>query len=159
MYAQGSAVTYALTGFKQVTTLGVEDKCAITMFLSVTNDGTLLPIQVIYKGLSSVSTPSEHSPSYAEAIAAGFLFEYSKTTTYWSTQATMCNFVNHILAPYLESQKEELGMPSNQYSIWLIDCWSVHRLEEFLSWMWTTPTIIVIFVPAGCTGLFQPCDV
>lgn len=27
-------------------------------------------------------------------------------------------------------------------------------------WMWKThSTIIIIFVPAGCTGLFQPCDV
>ena len=27
-------------------------------------------------------------------------------------------------------------------------------------WMWKTlSTIIIIFVPAGCTALFQPCDV
>jgi hypothetical protein len=160
MYAQGSTVTYAPTGTKQVTTLGAEDKQAITMFLSVTNDRTLLPIQVIYKGLSLISTPSEDSPSYAEAMAAGFLFEYSKTKTYWSTQETMCNFVNRILAPYLKSQKEKLGLLPDQCSIWLIDCWLVHRSKEFLNWMWTThPTIIIIFVPAGCTGLFQPCNV
>ena len=159
-YAPGSSVTYAPKGSKQVTTLGAEDKRAITMFLSVSNDGTLLPIQTIYKGLSSVSTPSDKAPSYAEAIAAGFLFEYSNTKTYWSTQATMQSFVNCILVPYLDAQKEKLGLPLDQCSIWLIDCWSVHRSEEFLNWMWDThPYIIVIFVPAGCTGLFQPCDV
>jgi hypothetical protein len=160
MYAQGSSVTYAPTGSKQVPTLGAEDKRAITMFLSVTNDGVMLPIQTIYKGLLSVSTPSTNSPSYPEAVSAGFLFEYSKTKTYWSTQETMRNFVNRILAPYFDSQKAKLGLPPDQCSIWLIDCWSVHRSEEFLVWMWKThSTIIIIFVPAGCTGLFQPCDV
>jgi hypothetical protein len=160
MYAQGSNVTYAPTGSKQVPTLGAEDKRAITMFLSVTNDGVMLPIQTIYKGLSSVSMPSTDSPSYAEAVLVGFLFEYSKTKTYWSTQETMRNFVNCILAPYFDSQKEKLGLPPDQCSIWLIDCWSVHRSEEFLVWMWKMhSTIIVIFVPAGCTGLLQSCDV
>jgi hypothetical protein len=160
MYAQGSSVTYAPTGSKQVPTLGAEDKRAITMFLSVTNNGVMLPIQTIYKGLSSVSTPSTNSPSYPEAVSTGFLFEYSKTKTYWSTQETMRNFVNCILAPYFDSQKAKLGLPPDQCSIWLIDCWSVHRSEEFLVWMWKThSTIIIIFVPAGCTGLFQPCDV
>jgi hypothetical protein len=159
-YAPGSSVTYAPTGSLQVSTLGAEDKRAITMLLSVSNDGTLLPIQTIYKGLSSASTPSKNSPSHTEASDAGFLFEYSNMKTYWSTQATMQNFVNKILVPYPTSQKEKLGLPSDQCSIWLIDCWSVHRSDEFLSWMWNTrPFIIVIFVPAGCTGLFQPCDV
>jgi hypothetical protein len=84
--AQGSSITYAPTGSKQITMLGVEDKWAITMFLSVTNDETLLPMKIIYKGLSSVSTPSADSPSYAEAAVASFVFEYSNTKTYWSTQ-------------------------------------------------------------------------
>jgi hypothetical protein len=84
--AQGSSITYAPTGSKQITMLGVEDKRAITMFLSVTNDETLLPMKIIYKGLSSVSTPSVDSPSYAEAAVASFVFEYSNMKTYWSTQ-------------------------------------------------------------------------
>jgi hypothetical protein len=98
-YAQGSNVTYAPIGSKQVSTLRVEDKWAITMFLSISNNGTLLLIQTIYKGLSAASTPSWNSPLHAEAIAAGFLFEYSNTKTYWLTQATMQNFINCILVP------------------------------------------------------------
>jgi hypothetical protein len=83
----------------------VEDKQAITMFLSATNDGTLLPMQIIYKGLSLVPTPSADSPSYAEAAAAGFLFKYSNMKTYWSTQETMHHFVDCILALYFEEQR------------------------------------------------------
>ncbi|THU98939.1 hypothetical protein K435DRAFT_659941, partial [Dendrothele bispora CBS 962.96] len=41
-----------------------------------------------------------------------------------------------------------------------IDCWSVHHSKEFLTWMKVThPSIIILFVPGSCTGLFQPLDV
>jgi hypothetical protein len=44
----------------------------------------------------------------------------------------------------------------DQCSICPIDCWSVHHSAEFLDWMWDAHcTIIVIFIPAGCTGLFS----
>ena len=50
-------------------------------------------------------------------------------------------------------------MPT-QYSVWKIDCWSVHKSDEFLSWMKKHhPTIIVIFVPGGTTSVWQPLDV
>src|SRR6266545_1957745 len=56
--------------------------------------------------------------------------------------------------------KIKLNLPCMQCSLWLIDCWSVHRSKEFLMWMASThDTIIILFVPAGCTGLFQPIDV
>ncbi len=153
-------MTYAPCGSKQVTTVGSEEKRAITVLASVTNDGVLLPFQTIHKGASSLSLPRKTSRSMAESVASGFLFESLHTKTYWSTQATMQNFVNKILAPYFDLIKQKLGLPLSQCALWLIDCWSVHRSEEFLLWMATFhPTIIIIFVPAGCTGLFQPCDV
>jgi hypothetical protein len=51
--------------------------------------------------------------------------------------------------------KKELGLPSSQVSIWLIDCWSVHKSKEFRTWMKKNhPNIILLFVPGGCTSLF-----
>ena len=153
-------MTYALSGANQVATVGSEEKRAITILPSVTNDGKLLPIQAIYKGLNSKSLPSPAARSQYESEKAGFLFELSKTATYWSTIATMKNFVNMTLAPYFDSVREELGLDWDQMALWLIDCWSVHRSKEFLEWMASKhPLIIVIFVPAGMTGSFQPCDV
>ena len=71
----------------------------------------------------------------------------------------MKNYVTNILAPYFESHRKQLKLP-NQICIWQIDCWSVHRSLEFQSWMAITYSWIRIhFVPANCTGLFQPCDV
>ena len=157
---QGCNVTYAPKGSKQVTTLGSEEKRALTVFVTLTNDGLLLPFQTIHKGNTSQSLPSKNCRSMKEALENGFLFESSKTTTYWSTQATMQNFVNTVLAPHFEKVKAINGLPCSQRSLWLIDCWSVHRSDEFLSWMATHhKTIIILFVLAGCTGLFQPCDV
>ncbi len=157
---QGCNITYAPVGSKQVATVGSEEKRAVTVLASVTNDGVLLPFQTIYKGSSSLSLPKRKSRSMEEATAAGFLFESSHTNTYWSTQETMRRFVTMILVPYFTMVKVRLGLPPEQCVLWLIDCWSVHRSVEFLDWMATYhKTIIIIFIPAGCTGLFQPCDV
>lgn len=75
---------------------------------------------------------------------------------------TMKSLVNEIIAPYFERKKRELKIqnPEEQYSIWKIDCWSVHKSHEFLSWMKEThPKIIILFIPGNCTGVFQPLDV
>jgi hypothetical protein len=158
--AQGCHMTYAEIGSRQVVTVGSEEKRAITAMVSLSNDGILLPFQAVYQGKSSASQPSKGSRSYKEAIAAGFLFKSSNTTTYWSTQETMRSFVNKILAPYFAAVKLRLGLPPDQRSLWLIDCWSVHRSEEFLGWMRTHhPLIVINFVPARMTGDFQPADV
>jgi hypothetical protein len=84
----------------------------------------------------------------------------SKTSTYWSTNNTMHQFVDDILAPYFESAKEKLGLPSTQAAIWKIDCWSVHKSKDFLSWMKRNhKNIIIVVIPGGCTGIWQPLDV
>ncbi|KAF8149784.1 hypothetical protein K438DRAFT_1624742 [Mycena galopus ATCC 62051] len=68
--------------------------------------------------------------------------------------------VDNIIAPYFETTKKELSLPPDQYSIWEIDCWSVHRSAEFHAWMKKYhPTIIIIYIPGGCTGVWQPLDV
>jgi len=72
----------------------------------------------------------------------------------------MRHFVDTLLAPHFKQVKLQEKLPPSQCSLWLIDCWSVHRSAEFLVWMAEHhPTIIILFVPAGLTGLFQPCDV
>jgi hypothetical protein len=84
----------------------------------------------------------------------------SKTGTYWSTEATMESLVDETIAPYFDKTKKDLGLSSTQHSIWKIDCWSVHKSAEFRAWMKKNhPTIIVLFIPGGCTGLWQPLDV
>jgi hypothetical protein len=52
-YSQGSGMTYAITGAKQVSVVGEEEKRAFTVMTSVSNSGVLLPFQAIYVGKST----------------------------------------------------------------------------------------------------------
>ena len=48
---------------------------------------------------------------------------------------------------------------TSQECILQLDAWSVHR-TTYKEWIAKKyPWIIVDFIPAGCTGLAQPCDV
>ncbi|KIK33737.1 hypothetical protein CY34DRAFT_99092, partial [Suillus luteus UH-Slu-Lm8-n1] len=160
IYTQGSNLTWAKTGSKQVSTIGNDEKHAFTIMVSITNSGTVLLLQAIYQGHLKISCPSANSHHYDKCMDAGFLFECSNTKTYWSTQETMCSLVDKVIAKYFNQKKEELGLPLMQKIVWQIDAWSVHRLDEFHTWMKNKhPTIILNYVPGGCMGLFQPCDV
>ncbi|KAF7349854.1 ATP-binding cassette sub-family A member 6 [Mycena venus] len=87
-------------------------------------------------------------------------FEVSLGNNYWSTQRTMRAFVKDILVPYFIQMIRELRLPETQFCLWIIDCWSVHKSEEFRTWMKVHyPWILLCFVPGGCTSLFQPLDV
>jgi hypothetical protein len=159
-YAPGDKITWAPTGSKQVSVIGKEEKRAFTVMVSVASNGNLLPMQAIYTGKTSRSRPSSSSPHYYDLINAGFLLQESGTTTYWSNHNTMHDFVNLILAPYFERQKKQLRLPPSQKCLWSIDVWSVHHSQEFRDWMKANhPNIILDYIPGGCTGIAQPCDV
>ena len=65
-----------------------------------------------------------------------------------------------ILQPYREKQVEEMDLEKDSKLIWLIDCWSVHMSKVFILWLKDFhPEILLIFVPANCTSVFQPADV
>ncbi|KIJ46782.1 hypothetical protein M422DRAFT_98876, partial [Sphaerobolus stellatus SS14] len=71
----------------------------------------------------------------------------------------MENWVHKILVPYFQCQKKKLGLPEDQECIFQLDVWSVHRSKEFRDFMRINyPWIILEYVPGGCTGLWQPCD-
>lgn len=115
---------------------------------------------MVYEGATTKSCPRPTASHYGDCISKGFHFEFLKTGTYWSTHETMESLVNDIVAPYFEKEKVALGLPPSQKAIWQIDLWSVHHSAKFWNWMKTHhPTIILDYVPAGCTGIMQPCDI
>jgi hypothetical protein len=108
----------------------------------------------------AASCLNEKASLYDKAKHLGFEFEVSKSGTYWSMQATMKSLVNNIIALCFGGKKEQLGLPETKYALWTIYCWSVHKSEEFRTWMKKAhPTIIICFVPGGCMGLWQPLDI
>ncbi|KAF8808294.1 hypothetical protein BYT27DRAFT_7057706, partial [Phlegmacium glaucopus] len=152
VYAPGDKMTYAPIGAKQVSLVGGDEKHAFTVMVSVANDGTLLPLQAIYAGLSTASCPSKTAGYYNEVMSAGMLLEHSGTVTYWSNMATMHSFVDNILAPYFARKRALLNLPPTQKALWQINVWSVHRSKEFRKWMSDNhDNIILDFIPGGCT--------
>lgn len=161
VYGPGSKLTWAPQGSKQVSLIGADEKRAFTALLSINANGYALPVQAIFEGLTDKSCPSPAAAHYADCLEAGFHFVPSeKKGNHWSNQRTMQRFVNEILAPYFDTQKTHISLPQTQKSLWIIDVWSVHRSNEFLGWMQDNhPTILIDFVPGGCTGISQPLDV
>ena len=155
-YAAGASDTYAPRGSKQVEVVGKDERRGFTLVVGISMSGEVLPFQAIYAGVTSRSLPSPSAPDYHKATQVlKFLIE-SRGDNHWSTLSTMKSYVQHILVPYFEGHRED----HNQICVWQIDCWSVHRSAEFRNWMYHTyPWIWIHYVPANCTGLFQPCDV
>ena len=100
VYAPGNQMTWAQTGSKQVAVVGMDEKQAFTLLVSVAADGTILPYQAIFQGQTKLSLPAVSLPNYDDAMKAGFKFEFLGMKTYWSNQKTMCAFVDNILTPY-----------------------------------------------------------
>ncbi|KAF8631364.1 hypothetical protein AX17_005130 [Amanita inopinata Kibby_2008] len=153
-------MTWNKSGEKQVETKGQDEKCAFTLVPSISASGELLPFQAVFHGKTPLSCPSRDAPGMDEADKLGFKFVFSGNMSYWSTQETMKKLVNEIIAPYFDRKKKELGLPKMQNSLWKIDCWSVHKSAEFRDWMKKNhENIILLFIPGGCTGVWQPLDV
>jgi hypothetical protein len=160
-----SCFTYDKCSAKQVSVIGKDEKRAITVLVAVSASGELLPFQAIFKGWSpaSLPTPSTNDlrAAFQEAIDLGFCFEFAGISdTYWSTLQTMKDWVDHTLVPYFKAKKAELSLREDHKCILQLDVWSVHSSVELHEWMWVNHReIILLYVPGGCTGLFQPCDV
>ncbi|KZV86030.1 hypothetical protein EXIGLDRAFT_587471, partial [Exidia glandulosa HHB12029] len=143
--------TYHPMGAKQVAVHGVDEKRAFTILAGVAADGTLLPFQAIYKGYTKASLPTSKSPRWDEAEKLGFRFNWGGHT-YWSTQETMQDYVMNIIVPHFARAKDDLKLDAAQECILQLDCWSVHRSDEFRAWMEATyPWIMLDYVPGGCT--------
>lgn len=160
VYSAGSGSTWNRTGERQVSVLGADEKRAFTLMVGVAMSGHLLPPQAIYAGKTTRSVPDSLSPGYARSCELGFRFLPSMKSTYWSTLSTMQLYISEHLAPFFLEQIRTNNLPDGQRCVFQIDCWSVHRSAEFRAWMSTHyPWIILQYVPGGCTGLFQACDV
>ncbi|QRV92811.1 Ulp1 protease family, carboxy-terminal catalytic domain protein [Ceratobasidium sp. AG-Ba] len=160
VYNAGGHSTWNTSGERQVHVLGLEEKRAFTVLVAASLSGDILPFQAIYEGKTARSLPTTTARGYSEAIGLGFLLSFSGSDTYWSTQITMQHFVSRILAPYFRAQIKRNNLPPSQRCIFQIDCWSVHRSAKFRGWMAENyPWIVILYVPGGCTGLFQACDV
>ncbi|EPS95422.1 hypothetical protein FOMPIDRAFT_1132449 [Fomitopsis schrenkii] len=156
-------VTYAETGSRQVDVAAKDEKRAYTLCVATSADGDILPFQQIWSGQTSRSLPEREADGMNDALGHGFHFAFaasSKKTSHFSTLKTMKEWMVHILKPYIEHKIQELNLPDDQKAILVIDCYPVHTSEDFRLYVWNEfPNIFLIFIPANCTGIFQPADI
>jgi hypothetical protein len=151
--------TFAEEGSKQVSGTGKEEKRAWTAVAGVSAAGVALPFQIVMKGATAQSLPSPKAPFTAEADTVGIDFCLN-VKNYWSNLPLLERYLEKIIVPYWIEQKLQLGYDPDQVCILQLDVWSVHRSIAFRDlvrrrWPW----IKLDYVPGGCTGIWQPCDV
>ena len=91
----------AKEGSKRVKIIGIDDKSLITAVFSGTLAGDFLPPQLIYQGkttkcLPSVDFPQDWHVTYSE--------------NHWANEATMVDYLEKILFPYIEKKRHELQL-------------------------------------------------
>jgi hypothetical protein len=155
----GNARTYHTKNSLDVSVANGDDKRGYTAVLASAASGKMLPLQVIYGGAEGSLRALPNVLCRATVAAKGFVF--AQTPTHWSSQGSMRKYIIGMIDPYVRSViKASNGqLPVDQKAVLLIDCWSVHKSEEFLSWMKEEyPHLIILFVPRGTTNKFQPTN-
>ena len=113
-------VTMAEKSSKHVSRKGGNDKRGITVTLTETLSGQILPFQLIYTGKTSRSLPHVKFP-------AGFCLSYNEK--HWSNEAETMALVNKIIYPYVTKVKEELGLPETQKALLVYGMRSRHKVQ------------------------------
>ncbi|CAK5278788.1 unnamed protein product, partial [Mycena citricolor] len=155
--------TFHDKGAKQINVVAKDEKHAYTMMITSSAAGDFLPIQAIWAGKTAGSLPSNNAPNMAEALDRGFVFssaKSAKTTSHFSTFSTMKEWVKGVIAPHRLKIIERDSLDDDQSMVVFIDIYPVHIGTEFRTHVFDEyPFIILIFVPGGCTPIFQPADV
>ena len=136
-------------GSRQVEITGLEDKRQVTTVLCESLNGNLLPPQVIYQGKTDMCHPKFPFPTE---------WHITHSDNHWSTAQTMQEYVERVIVPYIEEQREALDLPLRHRALVIMDVFRAHRVDNVLEAL-KSNGIEVIFVPAGCTGELQPLDV
>ena len=143
----GGNWTMEKEGSKQVTIAGSNDKRQITLLLTVTKAGTLLPPQLIYSGKTSKCLPATRFPSD---------WDPTLTSNHWSNEESMLRYIDNIILPYISRRREELQLP-DQKALVVMDYYAAHRTDS-LKQKLIDNNIEYHYVPAACTDQLQPLD-
>ena len=89
-------------GPKRVEISGANDKWQITAVFCGSLTGDFLPLQLIYKGKRGRCHPRYVFPSD---------WHVTQSPKHWSTEETMIDYINEIIVPYVEAQRDALQNP------------------------------------------------
>ena len=87
-------------GSRQVPVVGKEDKREITVLLTVTATGKLLPPQVIH-------TRARHLAVIQKYVTFPSSWNITHSESHWSTEETMLEYIDQVLVPCVSHKQDK----------------------------------------------------
>jgi hypothetical protein len=142
--------TRAPQGARRIRLIGIgNDKACLTLGLGIAGGSECLPWQAIWPGKTSRCLPTGPPPP-------GCIMTY--TPSHWQTPATYVEYIRKVLIPWKTRKIVELGLdPLTQWTLLKHDLHYSHKAPEVLE-LCAQNNIAVLFVPGGCTDIFQELD-
>lgn len=122
-YVPTSNWTFEEKGMKRIEIAGLDDKRAITILLSCSMNGKLLPTQVIYAEKTPACLPKVPYPE-------GWYLCY--TGNHWSNEDTMMGYFHNILLPYVNKTRRDLQLSSTHSCLAIFDHFKAQLTPRFL---------------------------
>jgi hypothetical protein len=142
------AYTYEMRGARQVPMFGRHDRRQMTMVLGTAAAGDVLPPQLIYRGTTTRCHPKTKFPDG---------WDLRQTTSHWATKATMLQYVDSVLRPYLSATRARLNLPPDQPALLVLDAFVPHH-DALVVAAVERLNCSILQVPRGLTGDAQPND-
>lgn len=141
------AKTICKTGSKEciIRTSGCEKK-HVTIVLSATADGTMLPPMIIFKGKTENTIKKLRVPE-------GFIIKTQEKA--WMDEQLMQIWTNDIWLKHTKEMSEKLGFEN---SLLTFDAFSAHKTDDIQAKLIKNKSDILM-IPPGCTSKCQPMDV
>ena len=136
-------------GAKRVQVIGADDKRQITAVFAGTITGEFLPPQLIYQGTTTRCLPYIKFPAE---------WHVTFSANHWSNEATMVQYIKHILLPYLANKRCCLQLEPDYPALVIFDNFKAQITEGVLQLL-EDNNIRIAMVPPNCTDRLQPMDV
>ena len=142
-----STWTMEQQGAKRVETIGANDKRLITAIFCGSLTGDFLPIQVIYQGKTTCCHPRYEFP---------LEWDITHSPKHWSNEATMIQYIENIIIPYINSTWE--AFEDVTPALIIMDNFKGQITSSVINLL-EANNIHVCLLPPNTTDRLQPMDV
>ena len=142
-----STWTMEQQGAKRVETIGANDKRLITAVFCGSLTGDFLPIQVIYQGKTTRCHPRYEFP---------LEWDITHSPKHWSNEATMIQYIEKIIIPYINSTRE--AFEDDTPALIIMDNFK-GQITSSVTNLLEANNIHVCLLPLNTTDRLQPMDV
>jgi hypothetical protein len=148
-FSMSSKRTYEVIGKKTIhIRTSTNDTKRVTVAVTITADGTLLPSFLIFKGKPDGRIAKKEFPS--GVYPDGHFYKCQDNA--WMDEDVMIAWVKEVLAPYVATA------PDHVVPILILDMYRCHMMPSVVQ-MIQELGVEVQHIPGGCTSLCQPVDV